>query len=311
MQKRLDGHLHVGVVYGGKNPDTPAPADRCAEYLKANQITHAGVCYTSRKEMDRLVDLCPEIKFYKYQWIASYEQQFDEDIQGFKLHSHRGLGFSFGADKQGLEYTSKEMDKLLARMPENMILQYHTQGSSSFNNTSRPLAIAQLATKHRHLKHIIVHAGSYGLMSYYPSKVEPVTIMTALAQENLVQEAVLVANRLANVYLDSSTLIGLKHAKSDLLTSGTKKAALGSDWPYCEKSPYGPILAGEKLLKRIISEEDISNMHERALHFLDTDVNQLFQEEGEIVNEYAGRSERFLRLLNSGELNRRSKKKDS
>ncbi len=294
---RVDDHLHVGVVWGGRSEPTPAPASGAAAYLKANEITHACVCYSDRASMDELVALCPEIKFYKLQWIAGTDQNLDDDIQGIKLHSHRGTGFSFGKESQGLDYNSKEVKQFLKSLPENMIVQYHTQGSASLNNVSRPYMIAKLAVETRHLKHIIVHSGSYGLQSYYPSKVDPSLVITALSQEMLVQEAALVANRLANVYLDSSTIIGLPHYKTQLLFHNNNRSALGSDWPYCMKAPYGPILAGEKVLRNFLSEEEISGIHERALHFLETPVSQLFEEYGQIVNEFAGRGEEFIQII--------------
>lgn len=296
---RVDDHLHVGVVWGGRNEPTPASASGAAAYLKANEITHACVCYSDRASMDELVALCPEIKFYKLQWIADTDQNLDDDIQGIKLHSHRGTGFSFGKESQGLDYNSKEVKQFLKSLPENMIVQYHTQGSASLNNVSRPYMIAKLAVEARHLKHIIVHSGSYGLQSYYPSKVDPSLVITAISQEMLVQEAALVANRLANVYLDSSTLIGNRHYKTETLILNTKKAAMGSDWPYCMKAPYGPILAGERMLTPLIGTEAIQAIHERALHFLDTPVSQLFEEEGMIVNEYAGRSAELKQLCDA------------
>ena len=290
---RVDDHLHVGVVWGGKNAPTPAPPEGAAKYLKENQITHACVCYSDRQSMDRLVDLCPEIKFYKLQWITDYDQALDDDIQGIKLHSHRGSGFAFGKDEQGLDYSSKELKRFLAKVPENMIVEYHTQGSASLHNVSRPYMIAKLAVEARHLKHIVVHSGSYGLQSYYPSKPDPGLIITGLSQEMLVQEATLVANRLANVYLDSSTIIGTKHYKTELLLTRTKKFAMGSDWPYSLKAPYGPLLAGERELTKMVGEDEVRLIHERALHFLETPVSQLFEEEGDIVNEWAGRSPEY------------------
>lgn len=297
QQIRFDGHLHVGVVWGGRNEPTPAPAEGAAAYLKKNLITHAAVCYSDRASMDKLVALCPEVKLYKMQWIASCDQKLDDDIQGIKLHSHRGTGFSFGSDTQGLDYSSKEVKRFLASMPEGLIVQYHTQGSSSLNNVSRPLQIGRLAAQHRHLKHVVVHAGSYGLQSYYPSSADPDLIMSALSQENLVQEAVLVANRLANAYLDCSMLIALGHYKTQLLFYEFKKASIGSDWPYSDRNKGGAVLEAEKLLSKFLSEEQIRDIHSRTLHFYDTSVSALFAEYGEVVNEYAGRPEEFIKIV--------------
>jgi len=294
---RVDFHSHVGVVHGGRNEATPAPADLAAASFKKNLVTHACVCYTDRPSMDRLVELCPEIKFYKLQWIADVHQKLDDDIQGIKLHSHRGTGFAFGKDMQGLDYSSKEVKAFLQSLPEGLIVQYHTQGSASLNNVSRPYQIGKLATQNRHLKHVIVHSGSYGLQSFYPSTPSPDLIITAISQEMLVQEAVLMANRLANVYLDTSTLVAPKHYKSDLLLTGTKKAAFGSDWPYGAKLEISSILGAEKLARRFMSEEDVFKIHDRALQFLEAPMAKLFEEQGEIVNEYCGRSEAFQEVL--------------
>jgi len=306
---RIDGHLHVGCVWGGRNESTPAPADECAEYLLSNEITHACVCYSDRPSMDSLVALCPDVKFYKLQWITHFHQTLDDDIQGIKLHSHRGQGFSFGSEDQGLDYSSKEMRKFLASLPEGLIVQYHTQGSASLNNISRPYQIGKLAAEHRHLKHVIVHAGSYGLQSYYPSTNDAGLIITAISQEMLVREAVLMANRLANCWLDGSAIIGSAHFKTAELLYNTTKASLGSDWPYSKKSPYGPIPAAEKECAKFIGREGIDALMERTLHFLETPLAQLYEEEGVIVNEHRGQPQEYQDKLAAMKAARLAKRK--
>ena len=76
---KLDFHLHVGEVFAGNGSSTPAEPERCAEYLKENNITHAVVCYSTKAAMDKLVKLCPGIKFYKLQWVTDFNQH----IQAF------------------------------------------------------------------------------------------------------------------------------------------------------------------------------------------------------------------------------------
>lgn len=288
--------MHVGVVWGGRNKFTSASASDAAKYLRRNNITHACVCYSDVESMNNLAKLCPDVKFYRLQWITDLSQALDDDIQGIKLHSHRGQGFSFDCNNRGLDYTSKNLRQFLKNLPEGLIVQYHTQGSTSLQSISRPMAIAKLAIDNRHLKHIIVHAGSYGLQSYYPSRVDSAAILTALSQENLVQEAVLVANRLANVYLDSSALISPTHYKTELLFNKFRKAALGSDWPFSQKTPYGELNKAERLLDRLFGEDGsvVDLIHQRALHFLETPIKILFKEEGEIANIFAGRDPKVL-----------------
>jgi hypothetical protein len=137
-------------------------------------------------------------------------------------------------------------------------------------------------------------------MSYYPRKLEPRSLLTtALSQEVAVNEAVLIANRLPNVYLDSSVFIAPKHYKTELLLYHTAKAAFGSDWPYCMKTPYGRLSKAEKLATRFIGQDGVQKIHERALYFLETDIKEFFKtsndEEELIADEYIGKDEDYMK----------------
>ena len=166
--------------------------------------------------------------------------------------------------------------------------------------------IGKLAVEFRHLKHIIVHSGAFGMRSFYPSNYDANLLTTAIAQEMLVQEAVLMANRLANVYCDSSTLIGPSHYKTDLLFSTTDKVALSSDWPYSEVCPYGPLHKSEDLAIRYLGEDGLTGIHERAIAWLNTPIADIFKEFGEVANVYKGRSKRFFEIR--AELDSRKRK---
>ena len=296
-QVKFDFHLHVGEVFAGNGKGTPAEPARCAAYLKENAITHAMVCYSDKAAMSELVKLCPGIKFYKLQWITDFNQKLDKGIAGVKLHSHRGSGFSFGEDAApGLDYASKAMRLFLAKLPEGFIVEYHTQGSTSLSSASRPFVIGKLAIEFRHLKHVIVHSGAFGMRSFYPSNYDANLLTTAVAQEMLVQEAVLMANRLANVYCDTSTLTGPSHYKTDLLFSTTDKVALGSDWPYSEVCPYGPMHKLEELATRYLGEAGTQAIHDRALAWVNTPVAELFKDAYAIANVQKGRSQKYFEI---------------
>lgn len=305
---RLDNHLHVGKVWGGRNADTPADPAACSEYLKANEITHAVVCYSDKASMAELKKLSPGIKFYKLQWVTDLTQPLDKGIQGVKLHSHRGRlnGFQFGEPAEvGLDYNSKAVRQFLAKLPPGFIVQYHTQGSCSHVSTSRPYIVGKLAIEYRHLKHVIVHSGSFGMRSFYPSTNDKNLLTTALSQEMLVQEAVLMANRLANVYCDASTLTGPSHYKTDLLLTGTKKTALSSDWPFSEKTPYGPVLKMEQLASRFVGEEGVTALHANAVAWLDASMEDIYERFDPVADRFAGRSEIFQKV--KAELDARKK----
>jgi hypothetical protein len=234
----------------------------------------------------------------------------DKGIHGIKVHSHRGQssGFSFGEEgnDRGLDYSSKKMRELLASLPEGFIVEYHTQGSSSLSSTSRPFVVGKLAIENRHLKHIIVHSGAFGMRSFYPSSFNASLLTTAISQEMLVQEAVLMANRLPNVYCDSSTLIGPGHYKTDLLFSFTRKVSLSSDWPYSEVCPYGPVTKSEQLLARYNGADSVAELHTRAIDWLEKPMKDIFKEQGEIANVNNGRSQRYMEIR--AELDSRKKK---
>lgn len=297
---KVDFHLHVGEVFAGRKGSTPAEPERCADYLKSSGITHAVVCYSDKAAMSSLVKLCPGIKFFKLQWVTDLQQKLDKGIQGVKLHSHRGRssGFAFGEDAQlGLDYSSRDVRDFLRELPEDFIVEYHTQGSSSITSASRPFMIGKLATEFRHLKHVIVHSGAFGMRSFYPTNGDSSLMITALSQEMLVQEAALMANRLANVYCEASTLIGPCHYKTDILMTGTEKAALGSDWPYSEVCPYGTMEKAEQLVSRYIGEQGVQDLHNRALAWLTTPVATLNANYGDgVVDRAAGHSARYKEL---------------
>jgi len=305
---RVDFHLHVGRVWGGRGKDISAPAEEAAKVLQRDGITHACVCYSDKQSMDTLQDLCPNVKFFRLQWITNFSQKIDEDAHGIKLHSHRGhsTGFSFGEQKgeYGLDYSSRELSGFLKDLPRDFIIQYHTQGSPSLVNISRPLTIAKLAVENPHLKHIVIHAGSFGLRSYYPTSGDAAKIFTSLSQEVAVREAVLAANRLTNIYLDTSAILNMMHYKSEYLFYNFEKAGLGSDWPFSEKVPYGSLPKLEKLLIKFFGQSVVENIHKRALHFLETPLSELYKEKGGLVCEFIGRSPEYLENVLGSRLSR-------
>lgn len=276
---KIDLHLHCGRVLDNylRKGDVIVPTESVVDYFERHEITHACVCYTTRKEIEDLLLKAKNTTIYPIQWITDSTDKLYLDInKGVKLHSHRG--FSSPLDKKpGLDYLEKEVQEILLSLPDGYIVQYHTQSVSHSLSTPRLSTIGQLAFKYPKLKHMIIHAGAFGLHTAYPTNRDSPHWYTfnnqAVFAEMLIKEATFLADRLSNIYCDSSIIFSRKHFKTRLVFD-CSKSGFGTDFPFCRES-IGSMKAQERLIRLEYGEDKVKEVHQRSLDWIEKKDVQL------------------------------------
>ena len=273
---RCDIHIHLGKVYKSTNKlshEQYTSPQEVFEFIMKCKITHAVIIYTCINEYRELRALVPEnIKLYPIKWVIDPTQTnlFNEETVGVKLHHIRG---NIDGENLFKDYDSPAMVKFLKTLPDGYLVCPHFQGASKVVDGSRPIAIAKHALKFPNLKFIIYHSGNFGLNCYYTTELHEQLTFVAMCAETAVFEACLAAEKLPNVFLDSSMLISPNHYKTQHLIKHLNKLALGSDFPFTDFiSPGRVVPRQEDLIMRAakINEDDIQTLHKNAVEWLET-----------------------------------------
>jgi len=286
---RLDIHLNVGNIplsykqtLNGKEMFTPV--SQIVEYVKAQNLTHAVILCITEDEAVSLRASLPYVKLYFLKWITNLQGSIIEDIfDGICIHSHRGQKTDgiFGND-----YSAGYVTKFLKTLKKDSIVCVHTQGSAGVENKSRGLAVAKWAIKMPDIKFLIEHAGSYIMQEFYPALRIPEDrykgaamgfLSSAVGSEVCIAEALLVAERLPNVFVDSSIVITNMYKSQRL--NASSKWAFGSDYPF-EKGLYS-VATQERTFARKFgySDSKLQEVHRRGIHWLDSTAADLWEEE--------------------------------
>ncbi len=277
---RVDLHLHVGKVYGSdKAVEVPININDLKSYIYDSELTHVCAVYTDRRDIEDLMTQCPGVKIYPIQWIDSTSSTINFDInKGIKLHAFRGqkniLDKTITSD-----YTSDQCKNILHHLPQNYLIQYHLQSSTSIFNTARAQVVMILAMKFPHLKHMLIHGGAFGLKAIYPTNREgkywDKFMHLAVSAELLVREAQLVADRLPNTFMDSSILLNSKTFFKTKYVCECLKSGFGSDYPFC-RNKKGKIILGvknqENIVRELYGQSKVEEMHRRSLEWLESDM---------------------------------------
>lgn len=284
---RLEAHFHLGEIYPSRMSKTDYPfitAETALDYMHTYGITHMCVYYTEYKEFVKLKELAAREnkEILGFHWIPNYDISWmiDEPLcSGIKVHSLRGIReetqVSFGVDSEptyGLDYASSDLRKVLLALPDNWVVFYHTQGSSSVTNLGRPAAMLGQIQRFPNLKFVICHTGT-AARSMRPKgndRSDPFYEI-AVAHEILVNEALYMAECYDNCYCESSMQMTKGLYKTQAIAK-SKKVMLGSDYPFSTKISQAIIEAQEKSLQKVDPTIDIEALHQRAWKWLTNDL---------------------------------------
>lgn len=277
---RVDLHLHIGKVYeSDKAVEVPIDTNDLKSYIYDSELTHVCAVYIDRQQIEDLMSQCPDVKIYPIQWVDTTSSTINFDInKGIKLHTFRGQKNIL--DKTIVsDYTSDQCKNMLQRLPQNYLIQYHLQSSTSIYNTARAQVIMMLAIKFPYLKHMLIHGGAFGLNTMYPtnkeSKYWDAFTHLAVSAELLVREAQLVADKLSNVFMDSSILFNSNTFFKTKYVCECLKSGFGSDYPFC-KNKQGKVILGiknqEQVVERLYGKSKVEEMHRRSLEWLESDM---------------------------------------
>lgn len=272
---KFDDHIHLGNIWGNKRTETiRTSVKEVKEYIQSNELTHCCILYTDYHEFLELKNELPDVTFYGCKWVTDFENLvLDKKACGIKLHSSRG--------PQGpIDYVDRRMNGLLEQLPDNYIVYFHTSEMLSTKSQSTPLVVFTHAIKFPKLKFIVGHSGSFGLRTFYPTnKDKPgykACLKIALLSECMVETAITGADKLKNVYLDSSLLINRGTPKVWVLAK-SKRWCFGSDYPFNKvvgSTEHTPIKSQEELMIKSFNHtrEDIDRIHLNGIQFFE---NQL------------------------------------
>lgn len=298
---RFDIHVNLRAFPGsrrGKQQRDVTPEDM-AQYFETHQITHALVLYNrdDYSELEKLQSIT-STKCYGVQCMFGPTEEEPTDIStvplldvntegrsflsggscyGVKFASERGWWKRGDIVESGLDYnTDKIVRKILDQLPKNAIVSMHTQGTSKPDNTASPMMMTVLATKYTHLKFIMNHTGDYG-PSATIAKPSEERILNGQGMSNLlrhVSHRMIIRSGLEacqwyhNIFGDMSCVTPIKAA----LAREYDQWAAGSDYPFSEGFDINytnEVKGFEKYCK--VPDDN-------AVHYFETDVDQLLQE---------------------------------
>lgn len=313
---RFDIHVNLRAFAGsrrGKQQRDVTPEDM-AQYFETHSITHSLVLYNrdDYKDLEKLSTLT-STKIYGVQCMFGPTQEDPTDIDtipeldvnvegrsflsgghcyGVKFASERGWWKRGDEVQSGMCYNKdKIVRKVLDQLPKNAIVSMHTQGTSKPDNTSRPMMLTVLATKYTHLKFIINHTGDYG-PSATIAKPSVKRILNGEGMSNLLRH---VSHRMIirggleatqwyhNLFGDMSCCTPVKA----YMAKDYDQWCAGSDYPFSENFDIN-YTNERKMFEKCTDIPD-----DNAVHFFETDIDQLMTERLEWHQEYFDNQKEF------------------
>lgn len=243
---RADCHVHLSRI-GGPHPEASPSPEEVDAYARSEELSWLFGIYESEPDLAafRTVVSARIIGFYWSRRPA--EERVPDTAEGLKLHPYLD-GYTLERERvaTALESAARRGLPILIhaddRTPE----------------VSRPSRVARLADAFPDARFIIAHAGSYAPPPSSPFPVEDVLV------EELVAEAIEVAEGSPNVWLESSVLASVVKARVLAERCDPGRLLLGSDYPIL-KTSHGSIRAQEEVLLGLgWSGERIRRVHENA-----------------------------------------------
>ena len=306
---RFDIHVNLRAFPGsrrGKQQRDITPEDM-AQYFERHGITHSLVLYNrdDYKELEKLATLT-STKIYGVQCMFGPTKEDPTDIDiipeldvntegrsflsgghcyGVKFASERGWWKRGDVVDSGMDYhKDKVVRKVLNELPKNAIVSMHTQGTSKPDNTSSPMMLTVLATKFTHLKFVMNHTGDYG-PSATIAKPSEKRILNGEGMSNLlrhvshrmiIREGLEACQWYHNLFGDMSCATPVKAE----MARDYDQWCAGSDYPFSENFDIN-YTNEVKMFNKYVEIPD-----DNAVHYFETDVDQLLLERIEFHKEY-------------------------
>lgn len=243
---RADCHVHLSRI-GGPHPEAPPSPAELDAYVRSEGLSWLFGIYESDADLAafRSGVSARIIGFYWSRRPA--EEALPESAEGLKLHPY--------LDRYPLELEGvRAVLESAARRSVPILI--HADDRTP--EVSRPSRVARLADAFPEARFIIAHAGSYAPPPGGPFPVEDARV------EELVGEAIEVADGRRNVWLESSVLARLVKARLLAERGDPGRFLLGSDYPILKESHGSIRVQEDELIGLGWAEEAIRRVHENA-----------------------------------------------
>ncbi len=246
---RADCHVHLDKI-GGPHKTVPPSVEMFTAYAQRESISLFFVIYEKDGTLARF-------QATGYNLVPIYWERtplapnIPTVTQGIKLHPYI----------ERYQLTRGNVEPVLEEArARNLFIFIHTEDREP--ELSRGRLVADLAAAYPSLIFVMAHSGSYAP----PQVNDPSSIFIAETRvRELVSEAVDVARRFDNIYLETSILAS--DAKAEILAGAPlSKLLIGSDFPIMENEQWSSLrFQEEQLLRFGLSERDIERVHQNAI----------------------------------------------
>lgn len=244
---RADCHVHIDKI-GGPHKTVPPSVEMFTMYAQREDISLFFVIYEKDETLARF-------RATGYDMVPIYWERtplapdIPTSARAVKLHPYI----------ERYQLTRANVEPALEEAKAKSLFVFiHTEDREP--ELSRGRLVAELARVYPDVLFVMAHSGSYAPPNDYPGSV---LIQDGRVRE-LVSEAVEVARRFDNVYLETSILAS--DTKAEILAKApVSKLLIGSDFPILEETRWASLQFQEKQLLRFgLSEGDIDQIHQNA-----------------------------------------------
>ncbi len=250
---RADCHVHLDPI--GPPHQTPAPTtEELQLYVSREDIGLLGGIYEQDETLERLH--AAGLRIFPFFWERNpLQPRIPRSARGLKLHPY--------IERYVLSPETVGPAVAIARERRMPVL-IHSDDREP--HLSRGRNFAQLAEAFPDVPILIAHSGSYA--PHALDDPDRCLIDEGLVAE-LVTEAIEVAIRYPNLYLEVCILANPIKAELIACKAPLDRVLLGSDFPI-SKEMFGSVVFQENALRRAgLSAEQVSNLHENAFRLLE------------------------------------------
>lgn len=220
MGPRIDCHVHLDSIRGNARPSgQPGPTiEQFSTYVNRHGLSLVWGIFENDETVHTFSRVCPILPLF---WIRDPLSigKISPLAKGIKLHPYR----------DGWEISLGLLALLLSKLGTNAIVLIHCDDRSRETiEATRPGLIEPLAANFPELVFVVGHSGSYAPNPAVQTKAVPV------AEEitrRLTEEAIGLALRHDNVYLDTSVLVSRVKAEILAQKAPHHKLLIGTDFP--------------------------------------------------------------------------------
>lgn len=244
---RTDCHIHLDRI-GPPHRTPPPDLTEVTAYARRERISLFCAIYEQEETLIRFQ--AAGLPLFPFYWIRTpLSPNVPASAKGLKLHPF--------TERYTLE-VGNILPSLSVARDRGLPVLIHTDDREP--GLSRGSLVASIAAQFPDIDFIMAHSGSYapGIPDQPGKSYVSDEIIRAL-----VSEAIDVASRLANVYLETSILASSVKAKL-IASAPLDKLLIGTDYPI-SKEHYGSVMFQERMLFDAgMSVTDVQTLHENA-----------------------------------------------